>query len=422
MILKVKSDILKMKSLIKHIIFIIAGFCILFFPGCADKSYPGEEALLRDMNLIPEHGTYPIRVSVGNSQLEENTRSSEVKQELTDTVYVYAYSKDMTANYTLDSDADRNICLVDGLMQDRKSKHGKRAMLLQDEPYLTWMNAPKTVYFHDNNQPYDFFAYYLDGAYMGDNEITKLDDRIKMNISINGTNDIMSSKAEVTDEQLSASSNSEADRERVKNMSFSNLTAEWNVQPIFRFKHHMCRFIFWLYAENPNVGGVYIESISVNSKTKGVFTVASSTTGNMGVDFSQEQEYTALFLTDKDRTELDKDTYCPKVDGVDFSKPVYERDAVQVGGELILPPGETQYFYSVKLKQFLNGSWKYNELLNIPLVMPEGETFSPGNQYNVKLSVYGIQEVRTEVTLTPWIFGGSIIIDPDKDFENRNNF
>ena len=160
----------------------------------------------------------------------------------------------------------------------------------------------------------------------------------------------------------------------------------------------------------------------VNSKTKGVFTVASSTTGNMGVDFSQEQEYTALFLTDKDRTELDKDTYCPKVDGVDFSKPVYERDAVQVGGELILPPGETQYFYSVKLKQFLNGSWKYNELLNIPLVMPEGETFSPGNQYNVKLSVYGIQEVRTEVTLTPWIFGGSIIIDPDKDFENRNNF
>ena len=217
----------------------MAAACLMLVAGCADRSYPGEESLLRDMNLIPEHGTYPIRVSVGNSQLDENTRASEVKNELTDTVYVYAYSKDMTANYSFDSDFDKNVCLLDGLIQDKKSKHGKRAMLLQDEPFLTWMNEPKTVYFHDNNQPYDFFAYYLDGAYMDDKEITKLEDRIKMNITIDGTNDIMSSKAEVTEEQLSSSSNSEADKERVKNMSFSNLTAEWNVQPIFMFKHHV---------------------------------------------------------------------------------------------------------------------------------------------------------------------------------------
>ena len=416
MILKVKSDSLKMKSLFKHIVLTMAFSCLMLVAGCADRSYPGEEALLRDMNLISEHGTYPIRVSVGNSQLDVNTRASGVKNELTDTVYVYAYSKDMTANYSFDSDFDKNVCLLDGLMQDKKSKHGKRSMLLQDEPFLTWMNEPKTVYFHDNNQPYDFFAYYLDRAYMDDKEITKLEDRIKMNITIDGTNDIMSSKAEVTEEQLSASSNSEADKERVKNMSFSNLTAEWNVQPVFMFKHHMCRFLFWLYAQNPDVGGVYIESISVKSKTKGVFTVASSTTGNMGVDFSQDQEYIPIFLRDKDRTELKKETYCPKVDGVDFSKPVYERDAVQVGGELILPPGETQYFYSVKMKQFLNGKLEYNESPYTPLPMPEGETFSPGNQYNVKLAVYGIKEIKADITLTPWKFGGSIVIDPDKDF------
>ena len=411
-----------MKSLFKHIVPTMAFSCLMLVAGCADRSYPGEEALLRDMNLISEHGTYPIRVSVGNSQFDVNTRASGVKNELTDTVYVYAYSKDMTANYSFDSDFDKNVCLLDGLMQDKKSKHGKRSMLLQDEPFLTWMNDPKTVYFHDNNQPYDFFAYYLDGAYTGDDEITKLEDRIKMNITIDGTNDIMSSKAEVTEEQLSASSNSEADKERVKNMSFSNLTAEWNVQPIFLFKHHMCRFVFWLYAQNSEVGGVYIESINVKSKTKGVFTVASSTTGNMGVDFSQDQEYIPISLRDNDRTELKKETYCPKVDGVDFSKPVYERDAVQVGGELILPPGETQYFYSVKMKQFLNGKWEYNETSYTPLPMEEGETFSPGNQYNVKLAVYGIQEVRAEVTLNPWKFGGSIEIDQDKYFENKNNF
>ena len=36
-----------------------------------------------------------------------------------------------------------------------------------------------------------------------------------------------------------------------------------------------------------------------------------------------------------------------------------------------------------------------------------------GHQYDVNIVVYGLQQVRVNVTLTPWEDGGSIVVDQD---------
>lgn len=403
-------------------VLVVAGFAMLA-SGCADHSYPGEEVLSSTIGNTPVHGTFPILPSIGSAQLGEEVSArntaSGMKKELWDTVYIYSYKKDLTTDYTFNSSTDKDVCLVDGLMQDEQSQHGKKSLLADDEPYLTWTNDPKTVYFHDNNQPYDLFAYYLDGAYTPDVNITKSSDGIRMEITVNGYNDIMSAKASVTEEQLSSGNFSKKDEQSIIDMSFSNITAAWNIQPVFQFKHHMSRFVFYLYPAREDVGNVYIESISVKSKNRGVFTVASSAVGNMGVDFSQEQERVEFKLPEPDNSTLVKDKYHPITEGVDFSKPVYQRPYTQVGGALMLPPGETEYVFDVLMKQEKNGLVVFNTY-PVPLTAAAG-AYEPGNQYNVKLAVYGIMDIRPQVTVTPWLFGGSITIDPDEDFENSYN-
>lgn len=387
-------------------------------------SYPGEDKLLSELDKKPEHGTYPILPSIGSSQLGDDvaklSRVENVKKELWDTVYIYSYQKDLSVNFTATTLTDNQMCLLDALKQDAPSVHGKKAILMDDEPYLTWSNEPKSAFFHDNNQPYDFYAYYLDGVTVGDSDVIKSESAIKMNITINGRNDIMSSKAEITAEQLNSGTFSDRDKQVVRDMSFSNITAAWKIQPVFQFKHHLCKFVFSLFPAKEDVGNVYIESISVYSKTKGVFTVASSVVGNMGVDFSQKQEYSKFDLREDDGSELRKDVYHPVTDGVDFSKPLYQRPYVKVGGDLLLPPGEMEYTFEISVKQEKNGQIVYAPPTSFVL-NNKGKVFEPGNEYSVKLGVYSIQDIRPTVTVTPWVFGGNIEIDPDKGFGDMFN-
>ena len=306
-------------------------------------------------------------------------------------------------------------------MQDESSNHGKRSVLSDNEPYITWTNTPMTVYFPDNDKAYNLFAYYLDGASTSENSVSKRPEGIEIGVTIDGYNDVMCAKAEITDEQLSNFSFSEADKMNLINMSFSNITASRDIQPVIRFKHKLSKFVFFLFPAREDVGDVYIESISVKSKRYGTLTVASSNDDNMVADFSHESEKVDLWLCESDRTTLQKDKYHPVVEGVDFTKPVYERPYTQVGGALILPPGEKEYLFELVLKQKKDGVFVYNRY-SMPLqATQDDELFLAGNQYNVKLAVYGISDIRPQITITPWLFGGSVTLDPEKEFENKFN-
>ncbi len=403
---------------------LILVLCIFLITGCADRSYPGEEILSAGINR-PVNGKYPILPSIGKLELTDDpsarATSSELKKKLWDNIYIYSYLKDASTDYSLTSSSPKDICIVDGLMQDESSNHGKRSVLSDKEPYITWTNTPMTVYFPDNDKAYNLFAYYLDGASTSENSVSKRPERIDIGVTIDGNNDVMCAKAEITDEQLSNFSFSETDKTNLINMSFSNITASRDIQPVIRFKHKLSKFVFFLFPAREDVGDVYIESISVKSKRYGTLTVASSNDDDMVADFSHESEKVDLWLCESDRTTLIKDKYHPIIEGVDFSKPVYERPYTQVGGALILPPGEKEYLFDLVLKQKKNDVFVYNRY-SMPLqATPDDELFLAGNQYNVKLAVYGISDIRPQITITPWLFGGSVTLDPEKEFENKFN-
>ena len=41
--------------------------------------------------------------------------------------------------------------------------------------------------------------------------------------------------------------------------------------------------------------------------------------------------------------------------------------------------------------------------------------FEPGKSYKVTITVYGLEEIEVTATLVPWVDGGSIDIDDDRN-------
>jgi len=60
-----------------------------------------------------------------------------------------------------------------------------------------------------------------------------------------------------------------------------------------------------------------------------------------------------------------------------------------------------------------NTDWDYSGVPDLDL----DSVAQPGHQYDVNIIVYGLQEVKIEVSMTPWEQNGSFNIDPDRDTE-----
>ena len=84
----------------------------------------------------------------------------------------------------------------------------------------------------------------------------------------------MSSKAELTEEQLYRKDFTDEDRFTIINYAYSSYTARLDIVPVMYFKHLLTRLSFELYPGRAQACDVYVDSIKVFSKSKAVFTVA----------------------------------------------------------------------------------------------------------------------------------------------------
>lgn len=397
---------------------LIGGLFLL--SSCADRSYPGEEVLTQKVEVTPE-STYPVIISVGNSILDESTpevaaRASSFKSP----IYVYSFKKDLDTDFRITTAEDREVCLIDGSTAPVPTLQGKKAYVGTEEPYLVWSEEPLTMYYLDSNQPYDVYGYYLDGMELTDEAVSRTQEGIRLKVNINGRQDLMSSKAVVTDEQLKQANIPADDWALMREQCFSGYTAASNIQPVLEFKHHLTKLVFRLYPAVQNAWKTTINAITVRARTEGYFTVAHSTVGNMGVDFSEAEAYGKLPLTEADGTTLLTDTYRPVQEGVDYSLPVYERPSVQVGDCLMVPPGEITYECEVQMTQLLDDGTLHS--FKNTLHVTNGQAgFQAGNQYTVKLAIYGLQEIGIDVSVSPWIDGGDVSIDPDEEMGKHGN-
>lgn len=397
--------------------------------GCSDNSYKSLPTVDEDDDPTP----MPVLLSLGtpnNSIITkgvggiENNDGTYNEAWNGSKIYVFSFLKDTENEFTSftktmeaydgENPLTAPACLIDGHLDDEDSKLGKEATVDAVTNAITWTGDNGAVYFPSAKKAYDFYAYYIDDIIPQD--ITRTTDNISFKFEIDGTQDLMSAKAIFKDEQIKTEvTNSE--KENIRQLAFSSYTARRDIQPIINFEHHLTRLKFNIYPGHSDAENVYVESITVESKYKGTFTVVARNSSDMKLDF--DDTYTIFTLKDKGSdTGIAADYY--KTNPYIPGKSAFEIDSVAVGESIMAAP-DNQYKFKIKLKQLItddsgNPVEPKSYVTDWILTAPEGTSFKAGYQYTVRIAIYGLQKPDIQIIPNKWENGGHVDVDEDDTF------
>lgn len=383
---------------------------MLLLSGCLDDSYKG----------APENSygygsqSIPVVVALGDPSGGIAKGAGAIdKMEQWDGkyIYVYAFDRNDHSSYNSYSCAQRDKCLVDGSVENRNSKAGKKARLASDDSYAKWeLEEPDMIYpaGDKSKTSFDFFAYYLDDIEPSNSAYRRTDNSISINIEIDGSQDVMSSKAELNDEQLRPFT--EKDKVSVLENAFSFYTAQRNIAPTFMFKHHLARLEFeilsGLISERPK--RVIVHSLAVKSKYKAEFTVADTDGNRLGLSFSDAER--SMPLREDDGSEIPDDKYFV-TSAPDEGSLQYK---MELAGHLLVAPSDEYEIVLIMTEEYEDGN-VIVERHRSPLTISYPQGFKAGNQYKVKLKIQGVNKVLVFVDVEPWGYGGKVGVDLEND-------
>ena len=303
-------------------------------------------------------------------------------------------------------------------------------------------NTGKIGYYPANGQS-DFWGFRVDNAVNGDAtaqvspvlcdnnnaQVGNADEatRLVLDVDIDGSQDIMAGKAELSEENKEALAGSRSDD------FYSAYSARKGVQPNISFNHLLTRMTFKVKAGNKAAAGdgvadnaVTVKGVSIKSLHKGKLVVAYTEQGkpeNVLTFSDVEGEEGGKDLALKQRvggknTELQSLTEVPLTWNVDEQV----GDELPIGEALLVAPGQQKYHLTLNLQQKVaNNVDGTTEVRTIPfeydvqLGKNSVETFKAGNSYEILITVYGNERIEVTATLVPWKNGGKIDIDDDKD-------
>lgn len=287
------------------------------------------------------------------------------------------------------------------------------------------LDSSGAVKYYPATGRFDFWGYRLDSAQVTkDATITATE--ITRDFKIDGSQDIMVAWADTVSPTPSVPDNK----------LFSAFAARRDVQPVLNFRHLLSRLHFTVEAGNASsaetagaaIGssyGVVIDSIKVIGLTEGTLTIA-----HLQDDASFERiNWTAatedsLVLKQRKAGATEKDklgelqpvlltgTLTPAADPSDPA--VFTADKLTVGEALLVKPNEASYKMIVFISQKVNtgaGSEIRKDKIEADLAPTTG--FLANHSYEVTITVYGLEEIEVNVTLTPWEDGPAILVDPE---------
>lgn len=286
---------------------------------------------------------------------------------------------------------------------------------------------------------YDFWGYRVDDAVTGTPDVKLVDDtdteveanaatKRVVDIKINGSQDIMAGKATPSADEVTKLGNYD------KNF-YSAYAARKGVQPNITFNHLLTRFTFEVRAGSKATAGegasgnteaVRVQGVSVESLTDGKLTVAYKGETKEAADLLTFTG-NASPLTLKQRAVGAVDNNEPLVDLVEvpLTWPAVGEatvgDVIPVGEALLVAPGQTEYPLTIALAQKVKKNTADIEKEDMALEqkatikMDGTKKFEPGKSYKVTITVYGLEEIEVTATLVPWVDGGSIDIDDDRN-------
>lgn len=380
----------------------------ILFAGCTDNSYKGIESEMAADEALPVH------IVVGDPGDILHSKGSGAMDDEDDAVWegrtinVFAFKRDLNSDYSKVSATGHDDCLIDGSIDTDGSLGGKEATVNAHNSYITWNKDEKTIYYLPGTQPYDFFAYFTDSP-ISDSNIYRGQEEVRITLDIDGSTDLMTAHASLTEEQLNRPGFTDMDKMNLNSYYFSAWTAKRNIHPVFYFDHHLTRFDFEMRSGWEDADDIIIDSLVIVSRRKAVFTVAHKNPSRLGIDVSGAP-YERTALAENDGTQFRKDYW--KLDYVEGSD-----EMTKIGGSLMVAPDLTYDAY-LYLKQNLSTGVVKSHENHIALKSSEGR-FSAGSQYVVSAVVYGLTEVEVSVTLTEWEDGGSVDIESDKPLTGK---
>ena len=284
----------------------------------------------------------------------------------------------------------------------------------------TYTGTTELTKYYPATGEYDFWGYRLDGADTTANAVITTD-KITRDFKIDGSQDIMAAWA---------------DTAGVKK-AFSAYSARKGNQPELIFKHLLTRLHFCALAGNENSAetdalitdtavttAVVVDSIKVTSKSEGTLTIA-----HLDLVAEKDGTYNRIAWTDGSEEAMilkQRKDSTANVDSLELEalKPIilhgtgtgtgFAADSTFVGEALLVAPA-TSYEMTVCVSQRVEvqpGVFeKRYDKIDATLNVAGG--FEKGKSYQVNVKVYGLEKIIVNVTLTPWIEGPSILVDPE---------
>ncbi len=295
------------------------------------------------------------------------------------------------------------------------------------------LRKDNTLKFYPENGEFDFWGYRIDDAKDNGNDpvmtFNTLESdptdtvSISTKFNIDGSQDVMSGKATLTDKQKDTLG-TQTDR------YFSAYAARRGVQPTINFEHLLTRLTFSVVAADrsaANVFDVYAGPVSVNSiKVKSPYKanlVVAYKDGYSSPDscLTFEEETTDFTLKKRADNSKTKDNLVD-LGAIQLKWEGDTGTVIKAGEALLVAPGKEAYDMTVYLSQAVNqnpekpGSEKTLESsFPAKIQLASGKKFEAGHSYHVTIKVYGLQKILTRVTVTPWENDEDIIVDPEQD-------
>ena len=352
------------------------------------------------------------------------------------------------------ADPDNRSCLLDGedynigmpfkFIPDENSQQLKSLQAQVDYP----------LYYSGSYQDvgYSFFGYHIDDFEPTAANTHRNDSEIYYDIDIDGSRDILlgyaeplkkedfkndeatNIKGEYADLKLS---NEEVDRILEMHGGYSSYSGHRLVYPIIKMKHQLTRLKFEAYPGDNSASNVKITEISVCAPKKAKMVVA----GRRLSDVRFEPYYKDKYSEDADEIWLSEapaevgqpcpgklrdEGYTVQWEDYMYDVPALQRPMTQIGSSLMLAPCKTYDLYLSYTFTKADGEekrFKAHYVIQAPKndglsYDPTTGTnmFMPGIQYNIKIAVFGLQDIQISAAVSGWKEEKDpIVVDPDQN-------
>ena len=364
---------------------------------------------------VPEDELVPVQFGLASPDYSVTTKSTGgMDQWNNTTLYVYGFDR---------SEADYSTPFINNVAATAASTASISLTVTHQDT--------QNPYYYVEGVNYDFYGYHIDDAATpeaatptpitvgdegADQNGTQLTKGIYIPFSINGSQDLMTAKADPAVDILGTELE-DVGTDRV----YSAYAARRDVHPTLTFKHQLSRFIFQIKSGAESGNTVQVTGISIkDQKAAGYLQVVGD---QLGITADANDEGTTVFyLMQKNVSTGVIESLTPTAPTNEFAEGKTNQPN-QVGESIMIFPGQSSIEvsiatndpnienYDIPAQDFtINAS----EVILNDEELGDGATFEAGKKYTITIVIYGPEKIDITAELTGWVNGGEIEWDPDK--------